>query len=92
MRKLIFTKFIPATDTQGSQIKATLGDPVEIIHTIPYPHQLSGEQKHILAAKTLATKLRNNKVRYVLDEDGIEMANGYAFIVTIEQRREAAYS
>ena len=90
MRKLIFTKFLPATDNQSSRIKATLGDPAELSYTIPYPHQLTGEQKHILAAKTLVTKLRNNKVRYVLDEDGIEMANGFAFIVTSERKEHEA--
>jgi hypothetical protein len=44
---LIRTKYIPATDTTGSRIKATFGGKTK---SIPYPYELSGEEVHKKAA------------------------------------------
>jgi len=50
----IVTKYIGPTDTKGSRIKATC-DAGSI--TIPYPHELSGEDVHAAAAMALVRKL-----------------------------------
>ena len=49
----IETKYLPATNTRGSRIKATC-ERGSI--TIPYPHELSGDACHIAAADTLVAK------------------------------------
>ena len=44
---MIKTKYIPATDTTGSKIRATCnGRQV----SVPYPYELSGEAVHLFAA------------------------------------------
>jgi hypothetical protein len=50
----IITKYLPATATKGSRIKATC-DAGSI--TISYPHELSGQAVHRTAAEALAAKL-----------------------------------
>ncbi len=50
----ITTKYLPATDTKGSRIKATC-DAGSII--IPYPHELSGCDVHAAAAMALCREL-----------------------------------
>ena len=46
----IHTKYLPATDTRGSRIKATC-ERGSI--TIPYPHELSGDECHREAVRRL---------------------------------------
>ena len=50
----IHTKYLPATNTRGSRIKATAGAGSV---TIPYPHELSGQAVHRAAAEALCVKL-----------------------------------
>lgn len=54
----IHTKYIPATNSRGSRIKATMG---KDSLTIPYPYQLSGGECHREAARKLQAKLRATK-------------------------------
>ena len=49
----ITTKYIPATNTRGSRIKAQAND---YTVTIPYPHELSGHHVHFAAVKALIEK------------------------------------
>jgi hypothetical protein len=51
----IITKYLPATNTKGSRIKATCGAGST---TISYPHELSGQAVHRAAAEALIVKLR----------------------------------
>lgn len=50
----ITTKFLGATDSKGSRVKATT-EAGSI--TIPYPHELSGQDVHAAAAMALVRKL-----------------------------------
>jgi hypothetical protein len=50
----IITKYLPATATKGSRIKATCSAGSI---TISYPHELSGQAVHKAAAKALIFKL-----------------------------------
>ena len=50
----IHTKYLPATNTRGSRIKATAGAGSVIIS---YPHELSGQAAHRAAADALCAKL-----------------------------------
>ena len=52
--KAIQTKYIGATNTRGSRIKAFDEDGNST--TIPYPHELSGEEVHRKAAEALRDK------------------------------------
>jgi len=72
--KAIQTKYLAATNTLGTRIKATAGN---MSATIPYDHALSDEAVHFEAVKELVKK--NG-----LDWDISEMAfggtdNGYTF-------------
>lgn len=49
----ILTKYIPATNTRGSRIKA-ICDRGSL--TIAYPHELSGDAVHVAAAQALCEK------------------------------------
>ena len=50
---IVYTKFLDATDTRGSRIKATgMGNSV----THAYDHALSGQGNHFAAAKKLLEK------------------------------------
>lgn len=57
----ILTKYLPATNTRGARIKAVQSgwsDKRECNSvTIPYPHELSGDETHAVAARLLAEKL-----------------------------------
>ncbi len=50
----IITKYLPATNSRGSRIKATCASGSV---TIPYPHELSGQAVHRAAAEALVAKL-----------------------------------
>lgn len=55
----IHTKYIGPTNTRGSRIKAYTagyGSNKGFEATIPYPHELSGEQVHFAAVKALVAK------------------------------------
>lgn len=49
----IQTRYLPCSNVRGSRIKAFCERGSV---TIPYPHELSGDAVHILAAKTLVGK------------------------------------
>lgn len=53
--KAIITKYIAATNTKSSRIKASDCDHNSV--TISYPHELDVEAAHRLAAKKLCEKL-----------------------------------
>ena len=53
--KAIITKYIPATDSKGSRIKAT-AEGVKSL-SIPYPHELNSEEGHKLAASLLCERM-----------------------------------
>jgi len=57
----ILTKFIPATNTRGSRIKAVQygwGDKRECKSlSIPYPHEMNSDDAHAHVAGLLAAKL-----------------------------------
>ena len=58
----ILTKYIPATNTRASRVKATC-ERGSI--TIDYPHELSGEEVHIAAANALVAKfIKEDKAKY----------------------------
>ncbi len=52
----ITTKYLPATDTKGSRIKATASGGGGSV-TIPYRSQHSTEHNHCLAVRTLCQEL-----------------------------------
>ena len=53
--KAIQTKYLPCTNSRGSRIKAwTEGGNTSVIG---YPHELSGDEVHRLAAQMLCDKL-----------------------------------
>lgn len=61
----IQTKYIPATNTRGSRIKATCERGSV---TIPYPDELSGHACHIAAADALVAKFaKEDAARYGTD-------------------------
>jgi len=76
----ITTKYISASDTKGSRIKATVWNWVknkpESI-TISYPHGLSGELCHFEAVKALTKKLDLQVSLENMRFGGLE--NGYCF-------------
>ncbi len=53
--KAISTKYLPATNTRGSRIKAHDSDGHSV--TIGYPHELSGAAVHAKAAVSLCLKM-----------------------------------
>lgn len=57
--KAIQTKYLGATNQRGSRIKACTEGGNTI--TIPYPHELSGDAVHRLAAQALCDKLGWNR-------------------------------
>ena len=58
----IQTKYLPATNTKGSRIKASCERGSV---TIPYPYECNCEEAHVLAAKTLVHKfLEEDKAKY----------------------------
>ncbi len=58
----ILTKYLPATNTRGSRIKA-MCDRGAI--TISYPHELNGDACHIAAARALVARfVKEDAARY----------------------------
>jgi len=53
--KAIQTRYLSATDTRGSRIKAFADGGCSV--TISYPHELSGAAVHAKAAATLCAKM-----------------------------------
>ena len=53
--KAIITKYLGATNTKGSRIKASDGGRNSV--TIPYPHELDSEDAHRKAAEALRDKM-----------------------------------
>jgi hypothetical protein len=72
--KAIITKYLPATNTRGSRIKASAEGVPSIV--IPYPYELSGEEVHKRAALTLCAKYGWN---HSLVGGGLPDQSGYAF-------------
>lgn len=78
----IHTKYIGPTNTRGSRVKAYTcgaGSIKGFEVTIPYPHELSGEQVHFAAVKALVKKHNLNwnleGMRYGDSADG----RGFSF-------------
>jgi hypothetical protein len=57
----IITKYLPATNTKGSRIKATCSAGSI---TISYPHELSGQAVYQAAAEALVSKMGWNTHGY----------------------------
>ena len=57
----IKTKYLPATNSRGSRIKATC-DAGSV--TIPYPHEFSGQATHRATVEALLVKLGWNDSGY----------------------------
>jgi len=72
--KAILTKYLPATNTRGSRVKAT-AEGVRCI-TIPYPYELSGEDVHRAAAAELC---KRHGWPTELVGGGLPDQTGYAF-------------
>ena len=71
--KAIMTKYLGPTNVRGSRIKAYDVDRNSV--TIPYPHDLSGEDCHRKAAKELC-----NKMGWPGQLIGGATTDGYAFV------------
>jgi hypothetical protein len=71
--KAILTKYLPCTNTRGSRIKAYDQDNNNV--TIPYPHELSGEEVYKKAALVLC-----NKMGWDTRIIGGGIKNGYVFV------------
>ena len=73
----IHTKYLPATNSRGSRIKAYTASGFTV--TIGYPHEFSGEACHYAAAVALVAKHKLNwdlsDMRYGDSADG----KGYVF-------------
>lgn len=70
----ISTKYLPATNTRGSRVKASSASGLSV--TVPYPHELSGMACHWEAAKALVAKLGWEADEFV----GGGTPTGYVFI------------
>lgn len=73
--KAIQTKYMGPTNVRGARIKATDNDGNSV--TIPYPHELSGEDVHRAAADKLVRKMK-----WGTGDDlcGGVLKDGYAFV------------
>lgn len=78
--KSIVTKYLPCTSTRGSRIKAS-AEGVKSL-TIPYPHELSGEEVHRAAAIELS---RRNGWSSDLVGGCLPDQTGYAFCFSPER-------
>jgi len=86
----IRTKYIPATDTAGSKIRATGGGRS---CSIPYPYELSGESVHRAAAEKLAGGVvgasTSHATGYTFDAEDIPRAwiirDGNGYRETVDQ-------
>jgi len=82
----ITTKYIGPSNVKGSRIKASC-DAGSI--TIPYPHELSGQDVHAKAAMALVRKLKwNNYGTWVCGGVG----SGYVFCLVQEDYKNDQYS
>lgn len=72
--KAIRTKYHGPTNTRGSRITASDEDGNKC--TIPYPHELSGEACHRLAADALCSKMKWDGSSLI----GGGLKNGYVFV------------
>lgn len=72
--KAIVTKYLPCTSTRGSRIKASAEGTKSV--TIPYPHELSGQEVHRAAAIELC---KRNGWSTELVGGGLPDQTGYAF-------------
>ena len=72
--KAIITKYIPASNTKGSRIRASAEGVPSIF--VPYPHELSGEEVFKSAALALCAKHNWN---HQLVGGGLPDQSGYAF-------------
>jgi hypothetical protein len=80
----ITTKYLVATNTRGSRIKATCAAGSI---TIGYPHELSGMAVHAKAAKALVEKLGWGHAHYG-DLMGGQLASGeYVFVFNNESSK-----
>lgn len=81
----IITKYLPATNTRGSRIKASCERGST---TIDYPHELSGDAVHIAAADALVAKfVKEDKAKYGIERNPWEsprvcggLPNGYVHV------------
>jgi hypothetical protein len=54
---IIQTKYLPATNTRGSRIKATYGAPhMNLTVTVSFDHALSAEENHRVAMRAMTKK------------------------------------
>jgi len=75
----IETRFIPATNTRGSRVKATRLAPGGESSTIGYDHALNSWDNHRAAAECLITKLGTTGVTFV----GGDTATGTVWVADI---------
>jgi len=76
MPQAIYTKYLPATETKGSRIKASC-DRGSL--TIGYPHEFSGDEVHREAVRQLCRKFIAEDVKKYGTEAGKGMwANDFA--------------
>ena len=73
---MILTKYLPATNTRGSRIKASFADNRQSSVTIGYPHEFSGAKAHAMAAYALVSKYGYPTINYQVES----VNDGYAFI------------
>ena len=76
---VIFTKYLPATDTKGSRITARFAyGPHKV--TISFPYELGHEERHMAAAQFLIEK-RNPSLKIISSGD---MPGGMVFTVNLK--------
>jgi hypothetical protein len=80
----IHTKYIGATNTKGSRIKATIRRDSKTLWTasVPFDHALTCEERHALAARALLQKYAPDQLTETLSIAGSTLDNlGYVFTV-----------
>jgi hypothetical protein len=77
VRQAITTKYIGATNTRGSRVKATSGGGLTL--TIPYDHSLDTFDAHLKAAVALARKYKWIESENDLVAGGTK--TGYVFVL-----------
>jgi hypothetical protein len=79
----IITKYLPATNSRGSRIKATCAAGSI---TISYPYELSGQAVHRKAAEALVAKLGWDEIGGLLG--GCLPNNDYCFVFNAPLSKE----
>ncbi len=79
--KAIITKYLPATNSRGSRIKASAEGVPSL--TIPYPHELSGAAVHAAAAVALCRRMGWGGT---LASGGLPDESGYCFTFNDSER------